>query len=87
VPTDASVFAQLRLTADPQATVAVVGPHISQTHLTPVPGLKLPPGGYSVTFRSPTFGEPVVARVELAAGASRSVHADFRAAMPTVVVR
>jgi hypothetical protein len=81
------VFARLRLTADPQATVTVVGAQVSQTHLTPVPGLKLPPGAYSITFRSPTFGEPVVARVELAASASRSVHADFRAAMPTVVVR
>jgi eukaryotic-like serine/threonine-protein kinase len=87
VPADTSAFARLRLTADPQATVTVVGLHISSTHLTPVASLKLPPGAYSVTFRSPTFGEPVVARVELAASASRSVHADFRAALPTVVVR
>jgi hypothetical protein len=79
--------AQLRLTADPQATVTIVGARVSQTHVTPVRGLKLEPGVYSVTFRSPTFGEPVVARVELAAGGSRSVHADFRAAIPTVVVR
>jgi hypothetical protein len=75
------------LTADPQATVTVVGARVSQTHVTPVPGLKLPPGSYSVTFRSPTFGAPVVAQVELGAGASRSVHADFRAAEPTVSVR
>ena len=84
--TDAAASAQLRLTADPQATVTVVGPHGAQTLETPVRGLKLAPGVYSVTFRSPTFGEPVVARVELASGASRSVHADFRAAFPSIVV-
>ena len=78
--------AQLRLTADPQATVTIVGPHGAQTHETPVRALKLAPGVYSVTFRSPTFGEPVAARVELASGVSRSVHADFRAAFPSVVV-
>jgi serine/threonine protein kinase len=86
-PSDASASAQLRLTADPQATVTIVGAHVTQTHETPVRELKLSPGSYSVTFRSPTFGEPVVARVELVAGASRSVHADFRAAFPSVVVR
>jgi hypothetical protein len=84
---DVAGAAQLRLTADPQATVTVVGAHVSQTHLTPVSSLKLPPGAYSVTFRSPTFGAPVVAQVELSPGASRSVHADFRAAEPTVSVR
>jgi hypothetical protein len=84
---DDAVSAHLRLTADPPATVTVVGAHVSQTHVTPVRGITLPPGIYSVTFRSPTFGEPVVARVELGAGASRSIHADFRAALPTVVVR
>lgn len=79
--------AQLRLTADPPATVTVVGAKVSETHVTPVRALKLPPGSYSVTFRSPTFGEPVMARVELASSSSRSVHADFRAAIPTVAVR
>lgn len=83
---DDALSAQLRLTADPQATVTVVGARVAQTQLTPVRGLKLPPGVYAVTFRSPTFGEPVVARVELTAGGSRSVHADFRAAIPTVAV-
>ncbi len=77
----------LKLTADPSATVTVVGGRVAQTEVTPVRELKLPPGNYAVTFRSATFASPVVARVELAAGASRSVHADFRAAMPTVVVR
>jgi serine/threonine-protein kinase len=79
--------ALLKLTADPQATVTVVGPKVSETHTTPVRALKLPPGSYAVTFRSATFGDPVMARVELAPSASRSVHADFRAALPTVVVR
>jgi hypothetical protein len=52
-----------------------------------VRALSLPPGSYSVTFRSPTFGEPVAARIDLASGSSRSIHADFRAAIPTVSVR
>jgi hypothetical protein len=79
--------AQLRLTADPQASVTVVGAHVSQTRSTPVANLALPAGSYTVTFRSPTFGDPVATRVDLASGAFRSVHADFRAAVPTVVVR
>jgi serine/threonine-protein kinase len=78
---------QLRLTADPQASVTVLGGRVSQTRSTPVASLALPAGVYTVTFRSPTFGDPVVTRVELAAGSFRSVHADFRAAVPTVVVR
>jgi serine/threonine-protein kinase len=82
-----SAGALLKLTADPPATVTVVGPKVSETLVTPVRQLKLPAGSYSVTFRSPTFGEPVVAQVALSSGASRSVHADFRAALPTVVVR
>jgi hypothetical protein len=79
--------AQLRLTADPQASVTVVGAHVAQTRSTPVASLALPAGSYTVTFRSPTFGDPVATRVDLSAGAFRSVHADFRAAVPTVVVR
>jgi hypothetical protein len=67
--------------------VTIVGGRVSQTRVTPVVGLKLAPGVYSVTFRSATFGDPVAARVELVAGASRGVHADFRAAIPKVVVR
>ncbi|RYZ07192.1 MAG: serine/threonine protein kinase [Myxococcales bacterium] len=87
VPSAEAAVALLRLTADPPAVVTVVGGKVSQTLSTPVRGLKLPPGAYSVTFRSPTFGEPVAARVELGASASRSVHADFRAAVPTVQIR
>lgn len=87
-PRDAAeASAQLKLTADPPSLVTVLGGKLSQTHTTPVRALSVPPGSYSLTFRSPTFGEPVVARVELAAGVSRSVHADFRAAIPTVAVR
>ena len=84
---DVAPSSVLRLTADPPASVTVVGSRVSQTHVTPVVGLKLPPGSYSITFRSPTFGSPVVAQVELGPAASRSVHADFRAAEPTVTVR
>ena len=83
----AEASAILRLTADPPATVIITGAKLSQTHSTPVRALALPSGAYSVTFRSPTFGEPVAARIELAAGTTRSIHADFRAAIPTVVVR
>jgi serine/threonine-protein kinase len=86
-PSAEAPSAILRLTADPPATVTVVGGRVAQTLSTPVRGLKVPPGTYSITFRSPTFGEPVVARLELSASASRSVHADFRAALPTVQVR
>lgn len=83
----AEASATLRLTADPPATVIVTGAKLSQTHSTPVRALSLPAGAYAVTFRSPTFGEPVAARIELAGGATRSIHADFRAAIPTVSVR
>ncbi len=82
-----SESATLKLTADPPASVTVTGGKVSQTHATPVRALPLPAGSYTLTFRSATFGEPVVARVELLPGGGRSVHADFRAAIPTVVVR
>lgn len=79
--------AQLRLTADPQASVTIVGAGITKQLATPIAALSLPAGVYTVTFRSPTFGEPVAARVELAPGGFSRVHADFRAAVPRVVVR
>jgi serine/threonine-protein kinase len=79
--------AQLRLTADPQASVTIMGAGITKQLATPIAALSLPAGVYTVTFRSPTFGEPVAARVELAAGGFSRVHADFRAAVPRVVVR
>ena len=79
--------ASLRLTADPSAIVSVEGVEFSQTSATPVRALPLRPGTYRVTFRSETYGSPVTTQVTLAAGARRSVHADFRAAVPTVMVR
>jgi eukaryotic-like serine/threonine-protein kinase len=82
-----SESATLKLTADPPASVTVTGGKVSQTHATPVRALPLPAGSYTLTFRSATFGEPVVARVELLSGGGHSVHVDFRAAIPTVVVR
>jgi hypothetical protein len=79
--------AGLKLTADPPATVTVVGAGATRTWVTPVRDVKLPPGVYSVTFRSATFEGPVSARVELQPGVLRGVHADFRAAVPRVIVR
>jgi serine/threonine-protein kinase len=79
--------ATLRLTADPSAIVSVEGAQFSQTTATPVRALPLRPGTYRVSFRSETYGSPVTTQVTLAAGAHRSVHADFRAAVPTVMVR
>ncbi|HTQ07709.1 MAG TPA: serine/threonine-protein kinase [Polyangiaceae bacterium] len=84
---DVAALAVLRLTADPQAMVSVDGAGFSQTSATPVRALSVPPGSYRVTFRSETYGAPVVSEVMLAAGAHRSVHADFRAAAPSVIVR
>ncbi len=84
---DGATLAVLRLTADPQAVVSVEGPGVSQTVATPVRALSVPPGSYRVTFRSETYGAPVVSEVMLAAGVHRSVHADFRAAAPSVIVR
>jgi len=77
----------LKLTADPPAVVTVEGPGFSQTSPTPLRSLPVPPGTYRVTFRSETYGSPVTSQVTLVAGARRSVHADFRAAVPTITVR
>jgi hypothetical protein len=52
-----------------------------------VRALALAPGNYRVTFRSETYGAPVATQVTLVAGARRSVHADFRAAVPAITVR
>jgi hypothetical protein len=67
--------------------VSVSGNGFSQTAATPVRSLAVPPGRYRVVFRSETYGAPVATEVTLAAGATRSVHADFRAAEPSVTVR
>jgi serine/threonine-protein kinase len=77
----------LRITADPAAGVSLQGPSGARALTTPVRDLKLPPGVYVLTFRSQTYPEPVVARVALPAGESRSVHVDFRDVEPRVIVR
>jgi serine/threonine-protein kinase len=74
----------LRLTSDPQATVTVVGSHVSKSLTTPVAALELPPGRYSITFRSATFEQPVATTIDLSANMSRGFHADFRDAVPTL---
>jgi hypothetical protein len=81
------VEATLRVTSDPPSVVTVEGPGVAQTSSTPVRGLTLPPGSYRVTFRSETYGAPVATQVALAPGVRRSVHADFRAAVPAITVR
>jgi serine/threonine-protein kinase len=86
-PTDRVGQATLRLTADPQAVVSVTGDGFSQTSATPVRSLAVAAGRYRIVFRSETYGAPVATEVTLAPGATRSVHADFRAAEPSVTVR
>jgi serine/threonine-protein kinase len=82
-----AVSATLKLTSDPPAMVSVEGPGFSQTSPTPLRALPLAPGAYRVSFRSETYGSPVSGQVTLGPGARRSVHADFRAAVPTLTVR
>ncbi len=77
----------LRLTSDPAAKVFVRGAGLTRALTTPVRELKLPPGVYSVSFESATYGAPVTTSVSLADGAQRSVHADFREAEPRIRVR
>jgi hypothetical protein len=79
--------ATLKLTSDPPAIVSIEGQGFSHTSPTPLRALPLVPGAYRVSFRSETYGSPVAGQVTLAAGARRSVHADFRAAVPTLTVR
>jgi len=67
--------------------VTVEGTDVAETRGTPVRALSLRPGAYRVSFRSETYGSPVATQVTLGAGAVRIVHADFRAAVPTVTVR
>jgi serine/threonine protein kinase len=77
----------LRITADPRASIEVSGANFHQVGQTPVLGLKVPFGKYQIVFRNDTFGTPVDAQVMVVAGATRSVHADFRQAEPAVTVR
>jgi hypothetical protein len=67
--------------------VSIDGQGFSQTSPTPVRALPLSPGAYRLSFRSETYGSPVAGQVTLAPGSRRSVHADFRAAVPTLTVR
>jgi hypothetical protein len=64
--------------------VVGVGSKFSESRVTPVSALALPPGSYTVTFRSSTFAQPVSTLVVVAPGASRGVHADFTTAVPSV---
>lgn len=86
-PSAALPTGTLRLTADPPASVSVVGTGKHQSLRTPVRELRVPAGSYTVTFRSETYDVPVVARVIVEQGIHRSVHADFREADPRVTVR
>jgi eukaryotic-like serine/threonine-protein kinase len=79
--------ATLKLTSDPPSMVSIDGEGFTQTSPTPLRALPLKPGAYRLSFRSETYGSPVAGQVTLAAGARRSVHADFRAAVPTLTVR
>ena len=83
---DPDQYGVLRITADPRATIEVSGSNFHELKQTPVLGLKVPSGKYQIVFRNDTFGTPVNAQVMVVAGASRSVHADFRQAEPTVSV-
>jgi hypothetical protein len=67
--------------------VTVEGNGFTQTSPTPLRALPLTPGKYRLSFRSETYGSPVTSQVTVAAGSRLSVHADFRAAVPTVTVR
>ena len=79
--------ATLRLTADLPAQVTIEGEGVRETRTTPVRSLALRPGNYRVAFRSETYGAPVAVSVRVAEGATRTVHADFRAVEPHVIVR
>jgi hypothetical protein len=84
---DAEPSGVLRITADPRAAIEVSGANFHALRQTPVLGLKVPSGTYQLVFRNETFGTPIQAQVTVVAGATRSVHADFRQAEPTIAVR
>jgi hypothetical protein len=67
--------------------VSVEGDGFEQTSTTPVPRIALRPGVYRVTFRNETYRSPVATRVVLEAGGERTVHVDFRAAVPRITQR
>jgi hypothetical protein len=76
--------ATLSLTANPPSLVSVAGRSYGTT---PVMGVQLPAGSYSVSFENPTLGLRTGTRVALTAGSRRGVHADFTLATPSVSVR
>jgi hypothetical protein len=49
--------------------------------------MALRPGVYTVTFRNETSRAPVATRVVLQTGGEHRVHADFRAAEPSITQR
>jgi hypothetical protein len=83
-PAPAAPDAVLKLTADPHASVRVDGASVHEVRDTPVVALKVPAGQYQITFQSQTLGRPLTTQIFLVAGASRSVHADFREAEPAL---
>jgi serine/threonine protein kinase len=76
--------ASLSLTAEPAAAEVTID---SRTYGTPVSGVRLPPGSYTVVFYSRVLDEKAMASIALESGQSRSVHADFTQARPRVIVR
>jgi hypothetical protein len=80
-------FGVLKITADPRAQIEVNGAHFQKLGQSPMLGLSVPIGKYQVVFRNDTLGASLSAQVLVVAGVSRSVHADFRQAEPTVSVR
>jgi hypothetical protein len=49
--------------------------------------LSLPPGAYTIVFRSATYAAPVVTQLTLEPSSERGVHVDFREAEPRVSLR
>jgi hypothetical protein len=66
------------------ATVHLAG---AQVGATPVRGLRRPAGRYPVVFVSTNLEERVATVVELAAGQTLGVHAEFKRAMPAISLR
>jgi serine/threonine protein kinase len=84
---EAETSSTLKLTSDLPAVVTVQGERVAETRPTPVRALRIPSGSYTVTFSSDTYSAPIATRITLEPGTMRSVHADFRDAVPRVNVR
>jgi hypothetical protein len=74
----------LDLTSDLPATVHLAGAPVGST---PVRGLQRPAGRYPVVFVSTNLEERVATVVELSAGQTLGVHAEFKRAMPAISLR